>query len=140
MSLNFHLGVPCIFLFFKGHHCPKFVYLIRASVVSKTLIMEFQEQVFCAFLWETLEFNPRSRRKKKGWEEGRERKTTTKVKGWGVFEKRQTEVFQWTKQRIHAVNKLKKKKKEEIGFNNNKWNPSFTNSMSNIIADTCDIY
>ena len=31
-------------------------------------------------------------------------------------------------------------KKEEIGFNNNKWILSFTNSMSNIIADTCDIY
>ena len=58
----------------------------------------------------SLKFNPRSRRKRGGEggrEEGRERKTTTKVKGRGVFEKRQTEVFQWTKQRIHTVNKLK---------------------------------
>ena len=77
--------------------------------------MEFQQQVFRAFLWGTLKFNPRSRRKKKkrGGEERRERKTTTKVKGRGVFEKGQTEVFQGTKQRIHAVNKLKKKKKQE---------------------------
>ena len=58
----------------------------------------------------SLKFNPRSRRKRGGGgggEEERERKTTTKVKGRGVFEKRQTEVFQWTKQRIHTVNKLK---------------------------------
>ena len=56
----------------------------------------------------SLKFNPRSRRKRGGGgEEGRERKTTTKVKGRGVFEKRQTEVFQWTKQRILTVNKLK---------------------------------
>ena len=105
MSLNFHLGVPCIFLFLKGRHWPKFIYLIRASVVSKTLIMEFQKQVFRAFLWKALKFNPRSRRKTKGAEEGREWKTTTKVKGRGV--KRQTEAFQGTKQRIHTVNKLK---------------------------------
>ena len=52
-------------------------------------------------------------KKKRGGEEGRERKTTTKVKGRGVFEKGQTEVFQGTKQRIYAVNKLKKKKKQE---------------------------
>ena len=50
---------------------------------------------------------------KKGGEEGRERKTNTKVKGRGVFEKGQTDVLRGTKQRIHAVNKLKKKKKEE---------------------------
>ena len=63
-----------------------------------------------------LKFNRRSRRKREGGgggggggggEEERERKTTTKVKGRSVFEKRQTEVFQWTKQRIHTVNKLK---------------------------------
>ena len=62
-----------------------------------------------------MKFKPRSRRKKGGGggEEGRERKTNTKVKGRGVFEKGQTVVSRGTKQRIHAVNKLKKKKKEE---------------------------
>ena len=105
--------------------------------------MEFQEQVFRAFLWKALKFNPRSRRKTKG---GRRR---------GEGEKNYYQRYRPTCIRKTADGSIPRDKaedtcreqikdelkKEEIGFNNsNKRNLSFTNSMSNIITDACDIY